>query len=74
MKKKSFIFLYLIVPIILFFIAGEIWVRSKHLVGQGLDRIPHPYISIGGFYKGGYFGTKTMDYKEAPENYGYERR
>ena len=74
MKYKTMFLLYFICPIILFLIGGEVWVRKSHLVDKGLDRIPHPYLSIGGFHKGGYFSNKEMAFNESPEYYGYKRK
>ena len=75
MKFKTAFLLYVILPISLFFAASEIWVRYEGLVETGLDRVVHPYISIGGFYKGGLFNKSiSINNVEAPDAFGYESK
>lgn len=50
----------------------ELLIRFTVQIQPGLDRIPHPYIVMGGFHKGGYFDD-SMDPAEAPARYGYKK-
>lgn len=75
MKYMKIILINIIFVLMLTLFIGEIWALNNKGINQGLDRILHPYIGIGGFYKGGYFDKKeTMDPSEAPEKYGYFRK
>lgn len=73
MKLKTIFFFYVFLPLLIFMIVGEIWIRHNRPIHYGSDRVPHPYIQIGGFYKGGYY-KNSMDPKETPEAFGYENK
>lgn len=61
---------YVLVPLVIFLVGAEIYFRDFKPMDEGVDRIPHPYIEMGGFYRGGYYKMQ-LDPIERPDTLGY---
>jgi hypothetical protein len=64
---------YILIPLILFLIGAELYFTFVKHIDQGSDRIPHPYIEMGGFYRGGYYYDQLAS-QENPEILGYAEK